>query len=85
MKKKTLIIYDLKEKSNTERTRIIQKLYGHRERSNYQYYYERKGLLDKFKVKKENKTVIIPNKNQDLTKIVEILKQLKVKFEIAES
>ena len=47
-----IILYDLKDKSNVERTRIIQMLYHHREKSNYTYAYQRKGLLDDFNIEK---------------------------------
>ena len=83
MKAKTIIIYDLKEKDNKERTRILQKLYGHREKSNYDYSYARKGLFDEFEIQRERKTVLNFKNKEDLAKVAEILKKLNVKFEIA--
>lgn len=84
MKAKTVILYDLKEKSNGERSRIIQKLFGYRDKSNYNYSYERKGLLDGIKVERSGKTMLEIKDKNDLAKVIEILKQLKVKVEIAE-
>ena len=84
MKKKIMILYDLKNKSNKERTRIIQKLYGHRDKSNYKYVYEREGLLNELNFEKSNKTFLKLKDKKDLTKVAEILKNLKVDFEVAE-
>ena len=85
MKKKVIIFYDLKDKSNADRTRIIQILYNHREKSNYAYAYQRKGLLDNFKIEKSKKTMLLLKNKNDLAKISEILQQLKVKFEVVQS
>lgn len=78
-----IIIYDLKNKDNKQRTRILQKLYGHKDKSNYDYSYKRKGLFDKIKHRRERKTVIYFNNKQDLQEASRILKDLRVKFEIA--
>jgi len=85
MKKKIIILYDLKDKSNVERTRIIQLLYSHREKSNYTYAYQRKGLLNNFNFEKSRKTALLVKNKNDLKKISEILQQLKVKYEVAQS
>lgn len=82
MKKKTIILYDLKEKSNVERTRILQVLYSHREKSNYDYTYQRNGLLSNFDIEKSRKTALLVKNKNDLAKISEVLQQLKVKFEV---
>lgn len=84
MKKKIIILYDLKGKSNVERTRILQKLYDHRERSNYAYAYQRTGLLNDFDIEKSRKTTLLVKNKNELAKISEILQQLKVKFEVAQ-
>ena len=83
MKEKVIVLYDLKDKSNVDRTRIIQKLYNHREKSNYAYAYQRKGLLNDFDIEKSKKTAILVKNKNNLAKISEILQQLKVKFEVA--
>jgi hypothetical protein len=85
MTQKILIIYDLKNKTSAERTAIQKKLYGHRDKSNYNYTYERKGELDKIQFKKEQKTIMtIPNK-EDLAKVAETLNKLKVNYTIAKT
>ena len=83
MTEKVIILYDLKGKSNSDRTQIIRKLYGYRDKSNYDYTYERNGLLDKMDLKKSKKTVLYVKNKKDLPKIAEMLKELKVKFELA--
>ncbi len=85
MKKKVIILYNLKDKSNVERTRIIQLLYNHREKSNYNYAYHRKGLLNEFEMNKSKETALLVKNKNDVAKISEILQQLKVKFEIVQS
>jgi len=52
-----IIIYDLKNKSNKQKSRILQLLYGYTDKSNYDYSYKRKGLLDGKIVKKENRAL----------------------------
>ncbi len=83
MAEKTIIIYDLKGKSNSERTQILRKLYGYRDKSNYDYNYERKGLLEKFDLEKSRKTVLHIKNKSDIPRVVEILKELGVEFELA--
>ena len=85
MKKKTIILYDLAEKSNNERTRILQKLYSHRDKSNYDYSYQRKGLLEKVQYEKKKKTALYLQTKDDLARISEILKKLKVSFDVVEN
>jgi hypothetical protein len=85
MKQKILIIYDLKGKTNLERTTIIKKLYGHRDKSNYEYSYERKGILNKIHFEKTQKTIITLKNKEDLAKVAEKLKTLKVQFTIAKT
>ena len=83
MAEKAIIIYDLKGKSNGERTQIIRKLYGYRDKSNYAYTYEREGLLERIDLEKSRKTVLHVKNKSDITKVVGILKELQVKFELA--
>ena len=75
-----MILYDLAGKSNSERTRILQKLYGGKERSNYHYTYQRAGLVDK-RVKKVRKTVLYVRDEEEAKSVSEMLKKLKVSFE----
>ncbi len=83
MKQKTLILFDLKEKSNAQRSRILQKLYGYRDISNYSYSYQREGLLSEIPLEKSKKVVLDIKNIQDVAKVAEILKNLKVEFEVA--
>ena len=83
MKQQFIILYDLTDKKNGERARILQKLYGYRDKSNYVYSYERPGMLADIQHIKLKKTVLKLKNNDDLGKVTEILKNLKVKFEIA--
>ena len=82
---KTIILYDLQKKSNGERARILQKLYGYRDTSNYNYSYVRKGLLENIQYKKFKKIALEIKNKKDLSKVTEVLKSLKVDFEIAET
>ncbi len=83
MNQKIIVLYDFKGKSNSERSRILQKLYGYRDKSNYHYSYGRKGLLDDIQHKKSYKVALTLKKTEEVSKVTEILKSLKVKFEIA--
>lgn len=58
MTEKTLIIYDLQGKSQKEKVKITKKLYGYRDKSNYEYDYDRKGLLNKMHIKKSRKMIL---------------------------
>ena len=83
MAEKTVILYDLKGKSNSERTQIIRKLYGYRDKSNYDYTYEREGLLEKIDLEKSRKTTLHVRNKKDVPRVVTILKELQIEFEIA--
>lgn len=83
MAEKVIILYDLKGKSNSERTQIIRRLYGYRDKSNYNYTYERKGLLEKIDLEKSRKTALYIKNKSDVPKVVTILKEFGVEFELA--
>lgn len=85
MAQKTLILYDLKDKSNAERTAILRKLYNYRDNSNYGYSYEREGALSNLDIEKLKKTVLLVKNKKDVSTITRILKELKIKFEIAKA
>ena len=85
MVNKTFIIYDLKDKTNAERTAILRKLYDYRDKSNYEYTYERKGIIKKDKIKRTRKTVLEIENKQDLAKIIETLNKLNIKFDLAKT
>ena len=82
MAEKTLVIYDLKGKSQKEKVKITKKLYGYRDKSNYKYSYDREGLLNKMPLKKERKIVIELKSKKDLPKLISIFNELNVKAEI---
>lgn len=77
-----MILYDLKGKSNSKRTQILRKLYGYKDKSNYDYTYERDGLLDNLNLKRYKKTVLYVKNKKNASKIAAMLKELKVEFEL---
>jgi hypothetical protein len=73
--RKTMILYDLKNKSNVEKTHIVRKLFGYTDKSNHgDYSYDRDGLISKFKHEKVDKSVIIVNR-KDEAQIKKILQK----------
>ncbi|TAL53130.1 MAG: hypothetical protein EPN86_04670 [Nanoarchaeota archaeon] len=80
---KTIIIYDLNGKSQKEKVRITKKLYGYRDKSNYEYNYDRKGLLNRINLKKARKMVLELESKKDLPELISIFKELGVEAEIA--
>ena len=68
MVQKTLILYDLKDKSNAERTAILRKLYNYRDNSNYEYNYNREGALSNLNIEKTKKTVLYIKNKKDISK-----------------
>ncbi len=83
MAEKTIIIYDLKGKSQKEKVKITKKLYGYRDKSNYEYNYDRQGLLNKISLKKTKRIVLELDSKKDLPKLISIFNELGVKVEIA--
>ena len=72
---KALLIYDLKNKNNVEKTHIVRSLFGYTDKSNKgKYSYKRKGLISKFKYEKLDKSVIIVN-SKDEKEVEKILKK----------
>ena len=70
-----MLLYDLKNKSNVEKTHIIRSLFGYIDRSNKgSYTYNRKGLLSKFKYEKWDKSAILVRK-KDEDDVKKILKK----------
>ena len=75
MTKKSLILYDLKNKKPNEKVDITRKLFGFKDESNNgNYSYERAGLLKNIKHEKWNKAVILIN-SMDEEKVVKILRK----------
>ena len=85
MANKTLILYDLKNKTTAEKTSIQRRLYNYRDNSNYAYSYGREGALSNLKIEKSKKTVLRIKNKKDVSKVVELLNELKIRFEIAKS
>ena len=83
MTQKTIIIYDLKGKSQKEKVRITKKLHGYRDKSNYEYSYDRQGVLNKIPLKKARKMVLELKSKKDLPKLISVFKDLGVDVEIA--
>ena len=69
---KSLLLYDLKNKNNVEKTHIVRALFGYTDKSNMgKYKYQRKGLLSKFKYEKWDKSaIVVDSKNEDQVKKV---------------
>lgn len=83
MTKKTIILYNLKDKTQSEKVQALRKLFGYRDRSNYDYQYERTGELVKVKLSKSKKSVLELDNEKDLAKVAEVFKKLKIQFEVA--
>ena len=47
MKKKILILYAFENKTQVEKTQALRTMFGYRDKSNYNYQYEREGELAK--------------------------------------
>jgi hypothetical protein len=73
--KKTVLLYDLRNKNNIEKTHIVRSLFGYEDKSNKgKYTYQREGLLSKFKYEKWNKSIIVVD-TEDKEKVRKILKK----------
>lgn len=83
MIKKSIILYDLKNKTSKEKTDITRKLFGFNDKSNNgNYIYKRKGFLKDTKHEKWNKSVILIN-SEDEAKVSNILRKFGLKVLIA--
>lgn len=85
MTQKILLIYDLKGKSQKEKVRITKRLYGFRDKSNYEYNYDRQGLLNSIPLRKSKKIVIEVESKKDLPKLISVFHELHVDVEIAKA
>ena len=83
MKKNVLILYDLEGKTQVEKVQALRFMFGYRDKSNYNYQYERTGELENVKLSRLKKSVLQLENEKDLAKVAEILKKLKIKFEVA--
>ncbi|MEK6949572.1 MAG: hypothetical protein AABX34_05080 [Nanoarchaeota archaeon] len=72
---KSLLLYDLKNKNNVEKTHIVRCLFGYKDKSNMgKYVYVRKGLLSKFKYEKWDKSAVVVD-TKDEVQVEKILKK----------
>ena len=83
MKSKTIILYDLQGKTQSEKVQALRKLYGYRDKSNYNYRYNRTGEISDIKFIKSKKMIIELKDSKNLAKVIEILNKLKIKAEVA--
>jgi len=83
MKKKILILYDFDGKTQIEKVQALRLMFGYRDKSNYNYQYQRTGELEKVKLSRSKKSVLQLENEKDLAKVAEILRKLKIQFEVA--
>ena len=83
MRKKAIIIYDLKGKNQVEKVQALRTLYGYHDKSNYKYNYKREGALRSVKFKREKKTVLTLETERDIAKVSKALRKSQINFEIA--
>ena len=77
---KSLLLYDLKNKNNVEKTHIVRSLFGYMDKSNKgKYSYQRKGILSEFKYEKWDKSAIVVN-HKDEEQVKKILKKFGIDF-----
>lgn len=70
-----MLLYDLKNKKNVEKTHIVRSLFGYKDKSNNgKYSYKREGLFLKFDYKKLNKSVVVVDA-KDAEKVRKILRK----------
>jgi len=75
MAKKSIILYDLKNKKPVEKTDITRRLFGFEDKSNKgNYVYKREGLLKNIEHEKWSKAAICIN-SEDEEKVVKILRK----------
>ena len=75
MSKKSIILYDLKNKKPTEKVEITRNIFGFEDKSNNgNYTYKREGLLKDIKHEKWSKSVIFID-SKDEEKVAKILRK----------
>lgn len=78
-------MYDFKNKTQVEKVQALRKMFGYRDKSNYNYLYDRPGELAKIEFKRYQKAVIELQNDKDIAKVTGVLKKLKVEFEIVKT
>jgi hypothetical protein len=72
---KSLLLYDLKNKNNVEKTHIVRALFGYQDKSNMgKYNYQREGLLSKIRYEKWDKSAIVVS-SKDEEQVKKMLKK----------
>ncbi|MBI4449031.1 hypothetical protein HY641_03330 [Candidatus Woesearchaeota archaeon] len=76
---KTMILYDLNDKTQPQKNQIIRTLFGYQDKSCHgKYLYQRPGLLSKIPFNRKTKTaLIIPTSEKE--KVTKILHKLAIK------
>ena len=76
---KSMILYDLNDKTPAEKTSILRELYGYNDKScNGRYNYQRPGLVSGIVHQRKTKTALIVA-DKDAEDVVKILKKLGIK------
>ena len=76
---KSVILYDLNDKTHAEQTRIIRALFGFKDKSNNgRYQYQRLGLLSKIPHVQKTKTALISERKYEV-QIIQALRKVGVK------
>ena len=67
---KSLLLYDMKNKNNVEKTYIVRSLFGYKDKSNMgKYSYKREGLPSKFRYERWDKSaIVVDSKNEGQVK-----------------
>ena len=79
---KTVIAYDLTDKSPVQKTRIIRTLFGYQDKSNFgKYKYHRGGFISKIPNARQIKGAILVEDTY-VHEVVRMLKKLKVKSSV---
>ena len=79
---KTVIAYDLTDKSPVQKTRIIRTLFGYQDKSNFgKYKYTREGLISKIPNARQIKGAILVEDTY-VHEVIRMLKKLKVKSSV---
>ena len=76
---KTMILYDLNDKTQSQKNKIIRTLFGYQDKSCHgKYQYQRQGLLSNIPFNRKTKTaLIIPTSEKK--KVIKILNKLTIK------
>ena len=75
---KTTILYDLNDKTQSEKNRIIRNLFGYQDKSCHgKYHYKRPGLLSNIHFDRKTKTALIIHSSEK-KRVLKMFKKLAV-------